>query len=328
MNNRAMWQYAILLIGPLFFSTSSLAQCVPSFPAGGGSFGSVSSFQAQSSPQATSVNLTLKCDLVLATLLSSDNVSLTFSNASNLAGNSATLKVLGSSGSDNIPINICTTSNCASPITQGNTDVFSSSTLATLLSASTFTIPLYFRTTTGQSIAAGQYTVTLNLTVAWDICGLVGIGGLCTNKQQGSTLLSTTLTLDITNDCITISAPNVNFGDAPFVSSLGAISQTIAVTCTKGSTYSVGINDGLHAVNGVRYLSNGTNSIAYDIYQGTTAVTRWGSVGAQRWASGNATSVSGDQLTRNYTYLAQILSGQSTDSSGLYTDTLVVDIAF
>lgn len=29
-----------------------------------------------------------------------------------------------------------------------------------------------------------------------------------------------------------------------------------------------------------------------------------------------------------FAILAQILSGQSTDSSGLYTDTLVVDIAF
>jgi spore coat protein U-like protein len=133
--------------------------------------------------------------------------------------------------------------------------------------------------------------------------------------------------LIVTNDCSTITAPNINFGTAPLLSSFPNVSQTISITCTKGSLYNVSINNGLNAVNNVRNMKNGSNLISYDIYQGTTT-TRWGSSGSELWSSANSTTVSADQLTRTYNYVAKILSGQNTPTSGNYTDTLVVNVAF
>lgn len=320
----------LCLLGLLSFSHVARAACTATLP--NASFGSASSFQVNGSMLPTSINLTVQCGVVLASLLTTDTISIAFSSASN-PSSAQSQTVLNSGGSDNIPVNVCPSSqNCGSVLAQGGTINYSSSTLATLLSSSTFTIPIYLQTVPGQTVAAGKYQLQLNMLISWNICGLAGLDLLglriCLNTQQGSVTLSPVLTLTVTNDCTTINAPALNFGNAPLVSALPSVTQNIAITCTKGSVYTVGIDNGQHAVNGVRYMSNGSSQIGYDLYQGTTTATRWGSIGSQRWSSATSTQLSSDQLTRTYTYLAQILGGQSTTGTGSYTDTLVVDVAF
>ncbi|HGJ5882118.1 hypothetical protein [Arsenophonus sp.] len=41
-----------------------------------------------------------------------------------------------------------------------------------------------------------QVNVTLNLTINWNICGLLGVGSICLNPQVGSTTLSPVVSLD------------------------------------------------------------------------------------------------------------------------------------
>jgi spore coat protein U-like protein len=74
-------------------------------------------------------------------------------------------------------------------------------------------------------------------------------------------------------------------------------------------------------------MVSGSNSMSYDIYKGSTS-NRWGPTGTDRWASSAASSVSSDGTVNTYTYIAKMLSGQSTPPTGSYTDTLVVDVAF
>ncbi|WP_334470955.1 Csu type fimbrial protein [Arsenophonus sp. PmNCSU2021_1] len=114
---------------------------------------------------------------------------------------------------------MCKASNCATTTPIGSTINYSSTELLNLLGGNVFTIPIYFKTVTGQNLSAGTYNVTLNLTINWNICGLLGIGSICLNPQVGSTTLSPVVSLIVTNDCSTISAPNINFGSAPLVSS-------------------------------------------------------------------------------------------------------------
>lgn len=319
----------LLFLGMLALSDGARAACKATLSTLAPSFGSASSFLVSSGKFTTSVNLMLKCDLVLLSLFDSDYVSITFSDATNLNGSQATLKV-DTTGTDNIPINVCpSSSDCSSSIQKSDKANYPRDILAKLLTSTTFTIPITFQTTPGQNVAAGQYKVKVDLLIAWNICGTLGVGNiLCVNQQNSSTTLSPELTLTVTNDCITIDAPNVDFGNAPLVSGLPDVAQSIGITCTKGSVYSVGISDGQNAVNGVRQMISGSNRIAYDIYQDTPAASRWGSSGNQRWSSAASSSLSSDGLTRYYKYLARILSGQSTPAAGTYTDMLVVDITF
>lgn len=149
----------------------------------------------------------------------------------------------------------------------------------------------------------------------------------CLSAQTGTVALPLNVTLTVTNDCSTISAPNVNFGSAPLPENFAPVSQSIAITCTKGSVYTVGINNGSYANGNVRNLASGANRLSYDIYKGTTT-NRWGVSGTERWASASSSQVSSDGLLRTYNYTARILSGQSALPAGSYIDTLVVDIAF
>lgn len=135
------------------------------------------------------------------------------------------------------------------------------------------------------------------------------------------------LNLTVTNDCITINAPNVNFGSAPLVKNFPAISQAVSIICTKGSSYTVGINNGSYANGNVRNMASGNNRLSYEIYKASTT-NRWGSVGTERWTSSASSSTSSDGLLRTYNYTAVVLPSQSTPPAGTYTDTVVVDIAF
>ncbi|MFS1539098.1 MAG: spore coat protein U domain-containing protein [Candidatus Phlomobacter fragariae] len=205
------------------------------------------------------------------------------------------------------PINTCKTSKIVPPPPQLSTITYSSTDLLNLLGGNTFTIPIYFKAVTGQNLLAGRYNVTLNLTINWNISGQLGIGNICLNPQVSSTTLSPTVTLIIINDCSTITAPNINFGTASLLSNFPSVSQTISIICTKGSFYNVGINNGVNAVNNVRNIMKN---------------------GSELWSSANPTTISADQLTHIYNYVAKILGCQNTPTSGNYTDTLVVNIAF
>ena len=131
----------------------------------------------------------------------------------------------------------------------------------------------------------------------------------------------------LTNDCPTITASNISFGSAPLVGSFSAVSQTINVLCSKGSTYTVGLSNGSYPVGSVRNMASGANRLSYEIYKSTTS-NRWGSAGTERWSSTTSTAVSTDGLTRGFNYTARILTTQNTPPAGNYSDSVVVDLSF
>lgn len=321
MIGRALLLWLLMLAAP-----GAWAACTVNTTSG--AFGSVSSFTVNSTEQATSANLLVQCDVVLG-LLNNDTVTLTYTGASVSASNRANLRRTDNTTvTDAIPVRMCAQSSCTSnnEIPVGGSYTWSGSTLLALLGSTRFTLPLYFRTSTGQNVSAGPYQVTLNFSVYYNVCQ-VGALGLCVTAQTSTVATTLQLNLTVTNDCITLNAPNVNFGSAPLVKNFPAISQVVSITCTKGSAYTVGINNGSYANGAVRNMASGTNRLSYEIYKASTT-NRWGSTGTERWASGDATSTSSDGLLRTYSYTARVLASQATPPAGTYTDTVVVDIAF
>lgn len=107
------------------------------------------------------------------------------------------------------------------------------------------------------------------------------------DPQTGTATTSILLNMTVTNDCSTMTTPDVNFNSAPLVQNFPTVSQSIAVTCTKGSTYTIGINNGANALNNVRRMVSGSNFMSYDIYKEATS-NRWGGSGSERWASASS----------------------------------------
>lgn len=293
------------------------------------SFGSVTSFALSGTGEVeTTGTLVVACDTVL-NVLTNDSVTLNYTAASVSGSSRATMKRTDNTAiADVIPTRLCGLSGCASSsevqITKSYT--WSGNTLLGLLGSKQYNIPLYFRTVAGQNVTAGPYQVLLTFSVNYSVCAL-GVGSLCTNPQTGTATTTILLNMTVTNDCSAMTTPDVNFNSAPLVQSFPTVSQAIAVTCTKGSTYTIGINNGANALNNVRRMVSGSNYMSYDIYKEATT-NRWGGSGSERWASATSSQVSTDGLLRTYNYTAKVLTSQATPPAGAYTDTLIVDVAF
>ncbi|ELP26713.1 Csu type fimbrial protein [Pantoea eucalypti] len=321
-----------LLLAALLLTLPSLSYAACGLPASTASFGSVTTFVANTTVSSVTTNANVNCGAGSAlSLLGNNQITFQLTGATNISGTRGVLKRSGDTGSDNVPVRLCTDSACASELTIGSTPfVYSSQTLinlAGLLGSLNFALPVYLRTVPGQVVAAGTYSVTLNMAVTYRICTSIGVGNLCLSEQQGSGVIPINVTAVLTNDCTTITAPNISFGSAPLVSSFSAVSQTINVLCSKGSTYTVGLNNGSYPAGSVRNMASGANRLSYEIYKSATS-NRWGAAGTERWSSTTSTAVSADGLTRGFNYTARILTTQNTPPAGNYSDSVVVDLSF
>lgn len=316
----------------LLMSGSFLARaaCTISPTAATTTLSTQTSFFINTDRLTTSGTFTVDCGPGLLTLLGTDNITISMIDAT--FSSSTTQAALGLN-TDRIPLELCTDAGCSSVIPlKGAGVVIPRSTLlnlAGLLAGFRFPIPLYVRTVPGAIVAAGTYTVTMSVVFSYDICTSISLLGACVlgNRQTGAFNVPVTLNLTVARDCTTITAQGINFGSAPLASSFNPVNQSINVICTKGSTYTVGITNGGYAVGNQRYMANGTNRLAYQIYKGT-GTTYWGPTGTDRVGSASASLVSSDGLTRTFNYNALIISNQTTPVAGSYVDSVSIDVAF
>lgn len=317
------------LLASFFFSPTAHALCTLTKPVVV-NYGTQSSVVVSTTPQSQTINIQLTCTTVL-NIAAPGYINVNFGSAT--PANTPRALLTSTTTTDTIPVQLnCIPRTCTPPkeIQVADTAAVSSATLLTLLSNTQYNLPFTIQTVAGQSVAAGTYTASLNLNISWSIC-TVGAVVACVIPDPGSDTLSIPVTLVVANDCATITAPDINFGSAPVAGSFSTQSGIITLVCTKGATYTVGINDGQNSSGGIRNMSATINTtkylLGYDIYQSTTN-NRWGSVGSQRWGSASATTTSTDTMTKTYNYTAKIFPNQNTPPAGTYNDTLVVDVAF
>jgi len=292
-------------------------------------FGSVSSIAVRTTSQSSStVNGGLSCTGSLLSLLTTNDhfwATVTSSQSG----------LLGPTG-DVIGYTIYANNSTSYPLTRGTAYDLARNgiidALGLLGSVVPKSVPLYLGTTIGSNVAAGVYTETLSIFWNWNYCSGIGALGICLGRDTGSGTATLTVNLTVANDC-TITAPNISFGSAPVVSAFTPVSgQTINLACTKGSAYTVGLNDGQNplGVGGRRRMISGSNYLAYDIFK-SAGTTRWGSVGSARRASSDAEINPGNGLgtgSQVFNYNAKIYTDQSTPPAGTYLDNVILDVGF
>ncbi|AZD03277.1 spore coat U domain-containing protein [Pseudomonas chlororaphis] len=325
---RRYWGQGLLLMALLSpGATQALCSVVSTSPA---SFGTLSSILVRTTSQsASSTNAGLACTGSLATLMASNDhfYATITSSQSGLLG--PTGDVIGytiyGDNSTNYPINRGVQFDFARNSIVDALGLLGSPTVAKA-------IPVYLGSITGSNVAAGIYTETLSIAWSWNYCAGIGALGACLGRDIGSGVASLTVNLTVANDCV-ITAPNISFGSAPVISAFATVSgQTINLACTKGSAYTVGLDDGQHAVSvgGRRRMISGSNYLAYDIFK-SAGTTRWGSVGAARRASSDAEVNPGNGLgtgSQVFNYNARIYTDQATPPAGTYIDNVVLDVGF
>lgn len=311
---------ALLLASPAW----SLCSVVNTLPA---SFGTVNSTLVRSTAQAASTtNGGLQCTGSLLSLLTTnDHFYLTVTSSTN--------GLVGPSG-DVIGYTLYADNSTSFPITRGVAFDFARNGILDLLGllngTTPKTVPLYLRTAVGSNVAAGLYQETLTVAWTWNYCAGIGIGAICIlrDASQGSTTLNVSVT--VSNDC-QITTPNIAFGGAPVVGSFSAVNQSINLSCTKGSSYTVGLNDGQNVLGGRRRMkSDANNYLAYDIFKSAGSV-RWGATSSARRASTDADvnpgagTGTGSQV---FNYNAKVYTDQATPPAGTYQDSVILDVQF
>lgn len=318
------WVFCLALWLP--GAAHALCSVVSTTPA---SFGTVSSIAVRTTSQPSStLNGGLSCTGSLLSLLtSSDNFWATVTSTQS--------GLVGPKG-DVIGYTLYANNSTSYPLTRGTPYDFARNgiidALGLLGGTVPRTVPLYLGTTIGSNVAAGVYTETLSIFWNWNYCSGIGIGAVCLGRDVNSGTTTLTVNLTVSNDC-TITTPNIAFGSAPVVSGFAPVTgQTISLTCTKGSTYTVGLGDGQNAISvgGRRRMTSGSNVLAYDIFKGA-GTTRWGSVGAARRASSDAevNPTTGQAVgAQIFNYNAKIYTDQTTPPAGTYLDNVVLDVGF
>ncbi|CAK9889692.1 MULTISPECIES: Csu type fimbrial protein [Pseudomonas] len=293
------------------------------------SFGSVSSTLVRNAIQsASTLNGGLQCTGSLVSLLASDDhFYATFTPPAGSTG------MLGPTG-DVISYTLYANNTSNFPVARSLPYDFARNgiidALGLLNGTTPKSVPLYVKTLTGSNVAAGLYQETLS--VYWNIsyCWGIGLGNICLGRQNLTGTTSLTVSLTVTNDC-QITSPNISFGSAPVVGGFSTVTSNVNVSCTKGSNYTVGLDDGQNVSAGRRRMKSAANNyMAYDIFKSAGSV-RWGSVTTARRASSDADinpgvgTGTGSQI---FNYNAKVYTDQSTPPAGTYLDNVILDVQF
>jgi len=123
-----------------------------------------------------------------------------------------------------------------------------------------------------------------------------------------------------------VTATDMSFGNFDGSADLTATS-TIDVTCTNDHAYQIALNAGSAAGSSIanRLLSNGTDTLAYNLYSDAALSQIWGDTGADDVdgaGAGLATPVS-------HTVHGELpAAGNENASTGLYSSTITVTVTY
>ena len=138
----------------------------------------------------------------------------------------------------------------------------------------------------------------------------------CVFGSDESSSLDDVGTIDFGNVSSTGTAIDVTSSD---------LAGSIVLTCTAGITVSIGLDYGLgDGSSSMRYLTSGTETLAYQLYQDSSRSTVWGVED-----DGLDMSISSfPETTTSYPVYARLIALDSLPSAGVYSDTVTVIVAY
>lgn len=133
----------------------------------------------------------------------------------------------------------------------------------------------------------------------------------------------------VANSC-SVSATNLAFGSiTPVDNTNFDATSTVDVTCSNGTAYNIGLDDGASSGDGsvsTRRMSDGATTpeyLSYQLYSDSGHTTVWGNT-----VSTDTVAATGDGNTQSNTVYGRVPSGQQTVSTGSYTDTVTVTVTY
>lgn len=148
-----------------------------------------------------------------------------------------------------------------------------------------------------------------------------------TSQAASASTVGTTMpvTALVLNACAVVATPLV-FGTLNQINGTPNDSQTtVVVTCTPGTNYDVGLDNGAHASGGVRYMTPtiGSAQIPYALYSNATRTTAWGNTVGTNTVAGTA-----GILPATLTVYGRVAGNATPVVADVYTDLVTVTVTF
>jgi spore coat protein U-like protein len=132
-----------------------------------------------------------------------------------------------------------------------------------------------------------------------------------------------TVTATVVSTC-SVGAGSLAFGNYdPTAASNVDQAGTFQVTCTKGTSATVGLDTGSNASGSTRRMTDGTDFLSYELFKETARTNVWGNAGAGLVALAAAPSNAAQTVT-----VYGRISGSQDVRAGSYSDTVVITVTF
>lgn len=168
----------------------------------------------------------------------------------------------------------------------------------------------------------------MNLFKATLLASAVAAASLSASAQAATATSTFQVRITITESCTfnSTGGSDVDFGTHARSDTPVSATGTLVVNCSKGTPYNIGLNAGANssapAVSATnRRMINGSNYVAYGLFQDSSHATLWGDVVGTSTKGGTGTAV--DQPVSVY---AQ--APTTNAPAGSYTDTVTATITY
>jgi spore coat protein U-like protein len=191
-----------------------------------------------------------------------------------------------------------------------------------LLGNASRSFTVYSRVLAGQQTAVpGSYTWHANASPGMSY-GYAG-GSACPTGSRAANSGGSDWTATINPSC-NLSTGNLNFGSKGLLTSNTDATNSLGVTCTNTTPYSVGLNGGTSGAADPtkRKMTAGAASVTYGIYRDAARSLPWGSTIGTNTASGT-----GSGVATAFTGYGRV-PVQVTPAPGTYTDTVVMTVTY
>jgi len=143
-----------------------------------------------------------------------------------------------------------------------------------------------------------------------------------------------TLTVQITiTAACNINASTLDFGSnagtALLAGNLNA-STTVSVTCTNGSPYSIGMDNGANASSGQRRMISGANFISYNLYTDAAHNNPWTTASSSTTctAANSCALGTGNGIPQSTTIYGVVPSVAVAPAAGSYADSVTMTVTY
>jgi spore coat protein U-like protein len=150
--------------------------------------------------------------------------------------------------------------------------------------------------------------------------------------QAGTATANLNVQITITASC-TINAATLDFGSNAGTTLVAAnidASTTVSVTCTNGSPYSIGMDNGANVSGSQRRMKSGANFLNYNLYVDSARSNAWTTAASSSTctAANSCFLGTGNGSAQSVSIYGRVPSIGTAPTTGTYTDTVTMTITY